>query len=98
MDRNLWIFASYIPSKRNKTADKESRNLRHNLEWALHQWVSDKIVQKFDLPDVDLFASRAILKSNHIFLTIQTRKQVVLTHWHLNGQEESFMLFLHFRS
>ena len=62
MDRNLWIFASNIPSKGNKTADKESRKLRHSLEWALHQWVFDKIVQKFCLPDVDLLASRANFK------------------------------------
>ena len=62
IDRNLWIFASYIPSKRNKTANKESQKLRHNLEWALHQWVFDQIVQKFGLPDVDLLASRANFK------------------------------------
>ena len=62
IDRNPWIFASYILSKRNKTADKESRKLRHNLEWALHQWVFDKIVQKFGFPDVDLFVSRANFK------------------------------------
>ena len=62
IDRNLWIFASYIPSKRNKTADKGSPKLRHNLDWALHQWVFDKIVQQFGLPDVDLFASRANFK------------------------------------
>ena len=46
IDRNLWIFASYIPSKRNKTANKESRKLRDKMEWALHQWVFDKIIQK----------------------------------------------------
>ena len=64
IDRNLWIFASYIPSKRDKTANKESRKLRDKMEWALHQWVFDKIIEKLGLPDADLFASREILKSN----------------------------------
>ena len=62
IERNQWIFTSYILSKRNKTADKESRKLRDNLEWALHQWAFDKIVQKFGFPDVDLFVSRANFK------------------------------------
>ena len=60
--RNLWLFASYIKSKRNKVADAESRKLRDNLEWSLHDTLFEKIIAKFGKPDIDLFASRVNFK------------------------------------
>ena len=35
IDRNINVVASYIESKKNKIADKESRKIRDNLEWSL---------------------------------------------------------------
>ena len=35
MDRNITVVASYIESKKNKVAAKESRKIRDNLEWTL---------------------------------------------------------------
>ena len=60
--RNLWLFASYIKSTRNKVADAESRKLRDNLEWSLHDTLFEKIIAKFGKPDIDLFASKANFK------------------------------------
>ena len=62
IQRNLWLFASYIKSTRNKVADAESRKLRDNLEWSLHDTLFGKITAKFGKPDIDLFASRANFK------------------------------------
>ena len=62
IQRNLWLFASYIKSTRNKMADAESRKLRDNLEWSLHDTLFEKITAKFGKPDIDLFASRANFK------------------------------------
>ena len=60
--RNLWLFASYIKSTRNKVADAESRKLRDNLEWSLHDMLFEKIIAKFGKRDTDLLASRANFK------------------------------------
>ena len=62
IQRNLWLFPSYIKSTRNKVADAESRKLRDNLEWSLHDTLFEKITAKFGKPDIDLFASRANFK------------------------------------
>ena len=35
VEKQIWVHASYISSRRNKVADKESRKLRGNLEWSL---------------------------------------------------------------
>ena len=43
-------------------ADAESRKLRDNLEWSLHDTLFEKITAKFGKPDIDLFASRANFK------------------------------------
>ena len=37
IDRNINVVASYIESKKNKVADKESRKIRDNLEWTLKE-------------------------------------------------------------
>lgn len=67
IDRNLWVFASYIKSKRNKTADKESRALRENLEWTLKKQYFDKLVNIFGKFTIDLFASRMNRQVNRYF-------------------------------
>ena len=35
--KQIWVYASYISSSRNKLADKESGKLRDNLEWSLKE-------------------------------------------------------------
>ncbi|CAK1603085.1 unnamed protein product [Parnassius mnemosyne] len=61
-DGNLWIFASYINTKDNVTADFLSRKNIEHTEWELGQRYYRKIVQAFGTPDIDLFASRTNAK------------------------------------
>ena len=39
-------------------SDAESRKLRDNLEWSLHDTPFEKIIAEFGKPDIDLFTSR----------------------------------------
>lgn len=57
-DRELYIFASYIPSKENSEADIQSRLTNIETEWELAQYAYKKIILKLGNPDIDLFASR----------------------------------------
>jgi len=56
--RKIWLFASYIPSKANVIADRESRRLNWDIEWQLNPANFDKIVAKYGSPNMDLFATR----------------------------------------
>ena len=56
--KSLWVQASSIKSKRNKTAYKESRTTRENLEWSLVQNIFLKLHDKYGPFSIDLFASR----------------------------------------
>lgn len=62
--RGLHVFASYIRSADNKTADFESRRIHPDIEWELESDVFYKIVLKFGEPEIDLFASRINKKCN----------------------------------
>lgn len=64
--RNLWVFASYIPSEEN-IADKHSRRVSIETEWELSKDAYDKIVKKFGMPTIDLFASRTNTKCTRYF-------------------------------
>ncbi|XP_043484810.1 uncharacterized protein LOC122512807 [Leptopilina heterotoma] len=55
--RDIWIFASYIKSKDNVVADKESRVLPPETEWELNHSEFRKIVDKFGVFEIDLFAT-----------------------------------------
>lgn len=57
--RNIWIFASYIKSKDNFKADKESRRLEPETEFSLNNSTFKIIKNNFGKPDIDLFASRS---------------------------------------
>uniref|UniRef100_A0A1Y1LH23 Reverse transcriptase domain-containing protein n=1 Tax=Photinus pyralis TaxID=7054 RepID=A0A1Y1LH23_PHOPY len=57
--RNIFIFASYIKSRDNLEADRESRrNLSFETEWELSDKAYRKITSTFGFPVIDLFASR----------------------------------------
>lgn len=56
--KNIWVYASYIPSKENK-ADKESRRACTEIDWELSDQAFRKIVSIFGIPEIDLFASRS---------------------------------------
>jgi len=56
--RNIWIFASYIPSRENTEADSESRRLEPETEFALSQLAFQRIEDRFGKAEIDLFATR----------------------------------------
>ena len=56
--RQLWLFATYIPSKENTEADLASRVINIDTEWELADWAYAEIVDSFGAPEMDLFASR----------------------------------------
>lgn len=56
-NKNLWIFASYIPSSDNWQADEASRTLQTQTEWSLNSDFFIKIVDYYGMPEIDLFAS-----------------------------------------
>lgn len=57
--RRIWLFASYIKSKENKEADRESRIKNIDSEWELCDTVFLNITKSLGEPDIDLFATRA---------------------------------------
>jgi len=56
-ERDLFIYASYIPSAQNFEADAESRVILVETEWSLDQSYFDKIDASFGHFDIDLFAT-----------------------------------------
>ncbi|XP_070527733.1 uncharacterized protein [Cardiocondyla obscurior] len=56
-NRNIFIFASYIPSAQNVEADAESRVVSDETEWTLGQVFFEKIESYFGQFDIDLFAT-----------------------------------------
>lgn len=56
--RNIWIFATYIPSRENKEADKASRKINIDTEWELCNGAFENINENFGPFTIDLFATR----------------------------------------
>lgn len=55
--RDIFIYASYIPSVQNIEADAESRVISVKTEWSLDQSYFDRIASFFGPFEIDLFAS-----------------------------------------
>lgn len=62
--RNLFIYATYIQSKKNTIADKESRIKSIETEYELSEIAYKKVVSFFGNPEIDLFASYTNSKCN----------------------------------
>jgi len=60
--RNIWLTASHIPGSQNTVADKKSRVFHNNTEWSLSDDIFSSIIDKWGVPDIDLFASRLNFK------------------------------------
>lgn len=56
-ERNIFLFASHIPSSENVTADSESRQLDTNTEWSLSKSAFRAVFRRFGPFEIDLFAS-----------------------------------------
>lgn len=57
IDRNIWLSATHVPGVSNE-ADFSSRNFNENVEWMLNKQCFQKIVQLWQEPEIDMFASR----------------------------------------
>lgn len=63
-ERQIWIFASYIPSRENTEADRESRKINVDTEWELGDCFFNKITNIWGRPRIDLFATRINAKAD----------------------------------
>ena len=52
------LSAAHIPGKHNILADVASREFQDAAEWMLEPSIFQNIVNKWGMPDIDLFASR----------------------------------------
>ena len=59
----VYISAAHIPGKENLIADLASREFQDSLEWMLSLEVFKYLVELFQLPDIDMFASRDLTSS-----------------------------------
>ena len=55
--REILIYASYIASKDNIEADRESRIENVDTEWELADYAFQRILENFPSPEIDLFAT-----------------------------------------
>lgn len=60
--RKIWVVASYIPSRENVEADRESRRAETEIEWELSDQAFLQISEAWGAPTIDLFASRSNAK------------------------------------
>jgi len=67
-ERDIFIYASYIPSAQNFEADAESRVRSEDTEWTLGQEYFDRINAYFGPFEIDLFAT-SINKKCHRFVS-----------------------------
>ena len=58
----MWVTIAHIPGSLNVTADFKSRNFQDNIEWELDDKLFARVCKTFEVPDVDLFASRLTKK------------------------------------
>lgn len=56
--KDLWVTPAFIPGTKNVLADKMSRVFKDNTEWSLNDKIFTQVVQRFGIPDIDIFASR----------------------------------------
>ena len=59
-----YISAQHIPGKENLVADSLSREFSSNLEWSVDIDIFNQITNMTYVPDIDLFASRLIAKTD----------------------------------
>ena len=97
IERKIQVFASYLKSKRNKIADFESRKIRENLEWSIHDHTFSHITNYFECSfTIDLFASRANTKVSRYYAFYVEPDSVGTGAFSFSWQCEFFYAFPHF--
>ena len=56
--RGAYISAAHVPGKENLIADLAPREFQDSHEWVLSLEVFKYLVELFQIPDIDMFASR----------------------------------------
>lgn len=82
-------MASYIKSEDNVEADRESRINNIDTEWELADYAFRRAVERFGLPEIDLFATRCNTKCKK-FLAWERDPEALAVDaftvdWHLQG-------------
>lgn len=91
--RNIFPFASYISSKANIEADRESRHSGTETEWSLSQAAFDTIKINFGTPEVDLFASYTNNKCGRYVSWIRDPGSYAVDAFTLNWHNINFYAF-----
>ena len=58
VNNNVWLTATHIAGVENIEADKESRFFNERTEWTLNKEIFVQITVQWDIPEIDLFATR----------------------------------------
>nr|CAH7718933.1 unnamed protein product [Callosobruchus chinensis]CAH7763000.1 unnamed protein product [Callosobruchus chinensis] len=53
-ERNIYVFASYINTRHNIEADRESRSFKVETEYSLNIKVYQEIISNFETPQIDI--------------------------------------------
>lgn len=92
-ERNLYIYASYIPSAQNFEADAESRVVSEETEWSLSRDSFDKIESSLGPFDIDLFASSINAKCSRFVSWFPDPLAFTVDAFSLNWSEFRFFAF-----
>jgi len=92
-DRNLWVFASYIPSKENIEADYASRIVNIDTEWELNDIVFREIAKQFGPFSIDLFASRLNKKCKRFCSRFPNPEVTAVNAFTISWKNENFYAF-----
>ena len=57
LEHDVWVTCCHIPGVEN-TADEPSRHFKDYIEWELDQGVFHRLCDRWEIPTIDLFASR----------------------------------------
>ena len=63
--KNIWVIAGFVPRISKGAADQSSHEFDDNKEWMLKQNIFHKLVDIWEEPDIDLFASRLNCQINN---------------------------------
>ncbi|CAD6228482.1 GSCOCG00012047001-RA-CDS, partial [Cotesia congregata] len=92
-ERNIWLYASYIPSRENKEADSLSRVKNIDTEWSLADYAFKRITKRFGVPSIDLFASRNNSKCKKYCAWERDPEAMTIDAFTINWKEHRFYAF-----
>ena len=70
--KGLWIYASYIASKENSLADKESRKLETENQYQLSEFYFNNITKHFGSAKIHFFCNQSEFKMRKIRLLVKS--------------------------